>query len=257
MGRKRITAALIALTLTAAAALAALGDVVGSFKTPGVNVRGLARSSTRLYLMDFGSPTRIYLLAPATGSVYDSWTTSFGNNCRGLAYAAPGHLWVGNYGNDYVYDCQAGTGSVYGSWNAGHDPYGLAAYCTGDGGTGTTAILSSDYDPPYCWRHDPATGSVLSSYEIRNASFMDIAWDHRNKLIWMGTTPNVVYGYTTTGTVRASFTVPGTYPYGMAYYNELLWVGCDGNDYVYRVKCPGTLSVRPASWGRIKALYGE
>lgn len=257
MGRKRITAALVALTLAATAAFAALGDVVSSFKAPGVNVRGLARSSTRLYLINFDNPSRVYLLAPVTGSIYESWAIPFGNNCRGLAYSAPGHLWVGNYDTDRVYDCRPANGSVYRSWSAGHDPYGLAAYCTGDGGVGTTAILSSDYDPPYCWRHDPATGSVISTFRVRYASFMDIAWDHRNKLVWIGTTGNRVYGYTTTGTIRASFTAPATYVYGLAYYDEFLWVGCDSNDHVYRVRCPGTVTVRPASWGRVKALYGD
>ncbi|UCH77411.1 MAG: hypothetical protein JSU81_06635 [Candidatus Coatesbacteria bacterium] len=257
MGRKRITVTLLALTLVAAAALAALGDVVGSFKAPGANTRGLARSSTRLYLLNFGSPSRIYLLAPVTGSVYDSWAIPFGNNCRGLAYAASGHLWVGNYGNDYVYDCRPATGSIYRSWSAGHDPYGLAPYCTGDGGVGTTAILTSDYDPAFYWRHNPANGSILSSHRIRNASFMDIAWDHRNKLVWMGTTGNRIYGYTTTGVVKASFTVPSNFAYGLAYYNEILWIGCDGNNYVYRVECPGTVTVWPASWGRVKALYRD
>ncbi|MEE8639087.1 MAG: hypothetical protein V3T41_01625 [bacterium] len=41
----------------------------------------------------------------------------------------------------------------------------------------------------------------------------------------------------------------------MAYYGQYLWVGCDGNDYVYRVHCPGTVSLEPASFGRVKAFY--
>jgi hypothetical protein len=215
----------------------------------------MARSDIRLHVVSFGSPTYIYRVAPLTGSVYGSWAPSFGDNCRGLALSEGGHLWVGNYASDYVYDCAPTTGSIYGSWSAGHNPFGLAPFCTGDGGVGTTAIFSSDSNPSRCWRHNISTGSVLASFPISNDSFFDIAWDHRNQLLWMGDLANVVYGYNLSGSVVASFTVPSTYPYGMAYYDQYLWVGCDGNDYIYRVHCPGNIGVTPASFGRIKAIY--
>jgi hypothetical protein len=235
--------------------MATLGSVVGSFPAPAPAVRGLARSSTRLHVAVFGSPTYIYRVAALTGSVYGSWAPSFGDNCRGLAFSEGGHLWVGNYASDYVYDCAATTGSIYGSWSAGHNPYGLAPFCTGDGGVGTTGIFSSDSNPSRVWRHNVSTGSVLGSFAIPNDSFFDIAWDHRNQLVWMGDLPNVVYGYTRRGTIQASFTVPADYPYGMAYYGQYLWVGCAGNGYIYRVHCPGTLGVVPASLGKVKALF--
>jgi hypothetical protein len=235
--------------------MATLGSVVGSFPAPAPAVRGLARSSTRLHVAVFGSPTYIYRVAALTGSVYGSWAPSFGDNCRGLAFSEGGHLWVGNYASDYVYDCAATTGSIYGSWSAGHNPYGLAPFCTADGGVGTTGIFSSDSNPSRVWRHSVSTGSVLGSFAIPNDSFFDIAWDHRNQLVWMGDLPNVVYGYTRRGTIRESFTVPADYPYGMAYYGQYLWVGCAGNGYIYRVHCPGTLGVVPASLGKVKALF--
>jgi outer membrane protein assembly factor BamB len=245
----------ISLVVAAASAGATLGDVVCSFRAPGPSVRGMARSPTRLHVLVFGNPTRIYRVSPTTGSVYGSWSIPCGDNCRGLAFSEGGHLWVGNYDTDCVYDCAATTGSVYRSWNAGHDPFGLAAYCTGDGGVGTTAILSSAYVPSKCWRHAKADGRVLSSFAIEKASYFDIAWDHRNRLVWMGSPLNSVYGYDLSGSIVASFEAPGTHPYGMAYYDECLWVGCDGNDYIYRVKCPGNIGVAPTSIGRIKALY--
>ena len=234
---------------------AALGDVVSSFRAPGTSVRGLARSETRLYAVVFGKPTRVYQLAPVSGSVYGSWVPSFGNNCRGLAFSDGGRLWVGCYGDDCVYECAASNGSIYRSWSAGHDPFGLATHCTADGGVGATAIFSSAYAPSLCWRHNMNNGSILAVFEICKSSFFDIAWDHRNKLIWMGDLPDRVYGYNTSGSVVASFTVPGTYPYGMAYCGEYLWVGCDGNDCVYRVHCPGNIGVSPASFGEVKALF--
>jgi hypothetical protein len=252
---KYVATLMIVLGVGASSCCATLGDVLGSFRAPGTSVRGMARSGTRLHVLVFGNPTRIYRISPTTGSVYGSWALSCGENCRGLAFSEGGHLWIGNYGNDCVYDCAATTGSVYRSWSAGHDPFGLAAYCTADGGVGTTAILSSAYAPSKCWRHAKADGRVLSSFALWRASYFDIAWDHRNRLVWMGFSPNVVYGYDLSGSVVASFKVPGTYPYGMAYYGECLWVGCDGNDYIYRVRCPGNIGVAPTSIGRIKALH--
>jgi len=254
MGKKFITAAL-ATTLIATAAYASLGSVVSSFRAPGADVRGLAHSGNRLHVMIFGSPTRIYRVAPVSGAVYGSWPVPFGNNCRGLAFSEGGHLWVGNYGNDYVYDCVATSGSIRSSWSAGHDPYGLAPYCTADGGVGTTAIFSSDSDPSSCWRHNMNTGSILASFAIANVSFFDVAWDHRNRLVWMGDLPDVVYGYNTRGSIRASFTAPADYPYGAAYYGEYLWIGCAANGYVYRVHCPATVGIAPASLGKVKALF--
>lgn len=255
MKTKYVATMVIALGVGAASAYAALGDVVNSFRAPGPSVRGMARSSTRLHVLVFGNPARVYRVSPTTGSVYGSWALGCSDNCRGLAFSEGGHIWIGNYGNDRVYDCAATTGSVYRSWNAGHDPFGLAAYCTGDGGIGTKAILSSDYTPSECWRHAPSGGRIVSSFTIPKSSYFDIAWDHRNRLVWMGFPPNVIYGYNLSGSIVASFTVPNTYPYGLAYFGENLWVGCDGNDYVYVVKCPGNIGVAPASVGRVKALY--
>ncbi len=255
MLKKIIVPALVTTTFMATSAAATLGSVVSSFRAPAASVRGLARSGTRLHVMIFGSPTRIYRVAPVTGSIYGSWVSSFGNNCRGLAFSEGGHLWAGNYGNDYVYDCVATTGSIRSSWSAGHNPFGLAPYCTGDGGVGTTAIFSSDSVPSRCWRHNMNNGSVLAVFQIGNSSFFDIAWDHRNRLVWMGDLPNVIYGYNTRGAVRASFTVPANYPYGIAYYGQYLWVGCAGNGYVYRVHCPGTVGTFPASLGKVKAVF--
>lgn len=255
MLQKYVAALILALGVGAASAYATLGDVVGSFRAPGASVRGMARSTTRLHILVFGNPTRVYRVSPTTGSIYGSWPLNCGENCRGLAFSEGGHLWVGNYDNDRVYDCAATTGSVYRSWSAGHDPFGLAAYCTGDGGVGTTAILSSDYTPSVCWRHAVADGRVLSSFTYTKASYFDIAWDHRNRLVWMGFPPDVIYGYNLSGSVAASFKVPGAHPYGLAYFGEQLWVGCDGNDCVYVVRCPGNIGVAPASLGRIKALH--
>lgn len=255
---KRLAFILIALVISAASpGLGHLGDVKNVFPAPGNQVRGMAHSKIRLFVMIYGSSTRIYRLAPATGSSYGSWTTSFSNKCTGLAFSEGGYLWVGCDGNGCVYKCKSLTGSVYGHWNAGHEPYGVAPCCTGDGGVGTTAIFTSDSSPSLCWRHNMANGSILSSFGLANASAFDVAWDHRNKLIWKGSLPNVVRGFNTAGSLVASFTVPGQTPRGLAYYGQYLWVGCDGNNLIYRVHCPGDITspASPASFGNVKALF--
>lgn len=254
--RKLIIALTAAAAFAAAAdCFAALGDVVSSFRAPGTSVRGMARSGTRLHIVVFGDPTVIYRVAPVSGSVYGSWPTAFNRYCRGLGFSEGGYLWVGCYENNHVYKCNSVTGSVYGSWNSGNDAYGVAPRCTGDGGVNTTAIFTSAQRPSYCWRHNMENGSILGSFSLRHGSFFDIAWDHRNRLIWLGSLDGSIYGYRTSGAVAASFAAPAGYPYGMAYYGEYLWVGCDGNDYVYRVRCPGTVSLEPLSFGRIKTVF--
>lgn len=244
--------------LTAATtAVASLGDVMGSFPAPGNQIRGMARSNAILFVINYGSSTRVYRLNPGSGSSYGSWTTSFSNKCSGLAYSADGHLWLGCYGDNRVYDCRPLTGSVYRYWNAGHEPYGAAPHCTADGGQGTTAVFTSASTPSYCWRHNTTNGSILGSFPLAIASDCDIAWDHRNKLIWQGSLPRSVCGYNTAGSLAASFTVPGQYPRGLAYFGRYLWVGCDGNNYIYRIHCPGNITsdVSPASFGEIKTLF--
>jgi hypothetical protein len=253
---RRLLLTSVLATLLAASAWAAVGDIVSSFAAPDPAVRGLARSSNRLFLLTYGAPTTIYRLAPVTGSVYGSWSPTFGNYCRGLAFSQGNHLWVGCYDNNAVYDCRSQNGSVYGSWAAGGNAYGLAPDCTADGGVGTTAIFASDTRPnAYCWRHNISTGSVLSSFRIPNSSFFDIAWDHRNGFIWMGATSDTIYGYTTTGSIATSFAAPASFPYGMTYYRQYLWIACAGDGYVYRVHCPATVSISPTSFGKVKAVY--
>lgn len=245
---------LVLITLWGASvALAALGDILGSYQAPSNNIRGLAHSGTYLHVLVH--PNAVYNVNPASGSVYGSWTAPSSASNRGLAYSEGGHVWVGSYNDDTVYNCHWTTGSVYGSWQVNHDPYGLAPHQTGDGGVGTSALFSSDSDPSYTWRHALSNGSVLSSFPMPNADYRDITYDHRNGLIWGAYGPNI-YGYSVagSGSIASSFLAPPSTSYGMAYYNSVLFIGCT-NGYVYRVSCPATLDVAPASLGRVKALY--
>ena len=69
MSAKYVATMILSLGMSAASVCATLGDVVGSFRAPGPSVRGMARSATRLHVLVFGNPTRIYRVSPTTGSV--------------------------------------------------------------------------------------------------------------------------------------------------------------------------------------------
>jgi hypothetical protein len=68
--------------------------------------------------------------------------------------------------------------------------------------------------------------------------------------------PAFVFGYTTDGSLVASFQAPASRPRGAAYLGGYLWIstGASSNQYIYKVHCPDDVGVAPASLGRIKAL---
>jgi len=248
---------ILGLGLAATPVIARLGDVVASFPSPTTNTPwGLARSNDYLYVLVYSSPNRVYLLRPANGSIFSSWTTPRADGNRGLAYSWGGHVWIGCYQNDTVYDCDYTTGSVRASWSAGHDPYGLAPRQTGDGGYGTTALYVRDSSPSYVWLQRLTNGSVLSSFRIAHSSAYDFAFDHRNQALW-GPYGTNIYGYSPiSGLPVTSFQRPANATvYGLAYHGSFLWVACS-NRYVYVVDCPMVFpAVQPASLGRVKALF--
>ncbi len=245
----------VAVVVAAATAYAALGDIVSSFRAPASQPRGLARSNGRLYVLDYNSPNRVYYLNPTTGSRIGSWPTPYNTGNRGLAYIVGGYIYVGCWSNDRIYRCRSDDGSVYTSWAVGHDPQGLAPVQTGDGGSGATSLYCSDSSPSYFWRHHYTTGSVLGSFAAPHSSFQDITYDHRNRLIWRYNS-NVIYGITTAGSVKASFSWPGHGSYaGMAYHSQYLFISATTQQYIYRVHCPINVDVAPSSMGKIKAVF--
>ncbi len=255
--KKVLTLALFVLLLSAAAD-ATIGQVLASYPNPaGSGGRGLARADAILYLVDNHNPGVVYRLNPLNGSILSWYTLPYAGVNAGLAYQSGGYLWVGNDTNNYVYRVNADTGSIYSSWNANHDPMGLDAQCTGDGGTGTSFILGTDSAPSAIFTHDLGTGSIISSVTISAASDYDCAFDWRNSLLWIGNMAGgYVMGYSPSGTLMGSFPTPGAYPSGMAYYGQYLFIGCSGDNRIYVVTCPQNFyDVAPASLGKVKVLY--
>ncbi len=245
----------VAALVGATYAFGTLGSIVSSFRAPASQPRGLARANGVLFVLDYNSPNRVYRLNPTNGSVTGSWLAPYSTGNRGLAYIFGGYVYVGCWSNDRIYRCNSGNGSVYASWAVGHDPQGLAPVQTGDGGEGATSLYCSDSSPSYFWRHHYTTGSVISSFAAPHSSFQDITYDHRNRLIWRYNS-NVVYGITTTGSVKASFSWPGHGSYaGMAYHSQYLYISATTQQYIYRVHCPNNVGVTPTSMGKIKAVF--
>jgi hypothetical protein len=247
----------LAAVLVAGTAFATLGEVVGSFVGPYNNIRGVGRSTGYLYVLGLSSPNLVYRCNPTNGSVYGSWATPYITTNFSLTVTQGEHVWVGCDRNYLAYECDGFSGSVYSSWPTGHDPYGLAALCTGEGGQGTTAIFSYDESPNFVFTHNVSTGSILGSFPLAHATPYDFAYDHRNKLLWKYYHLDFnIYGYDpTTGGAVASFARP--YPsicYSLAYYGEYLWISARyGNIFV--VHCPRNIGVHPASLGKVKALF--
>ncbi len=267
---KKVLFLLAASALSASFALGSLGSVVASFPAPGNYPIALAvpiNYYQYLWVYCNTSPYRIYRLSGNTGSVYASFVSPQGSATRGLTYSTHGggglplgsYLWMGNYQLYHIYRCNYGDGSVYASFPA-YSPTisGLAAKATDDGGRAPTCMLSSNTDIPRIYHKDLITGSMQSLFQPSQRPF-DLAWDWRNEIIWTGYDGNVVYGFSTTGSLVTSFTVPADYPLGFAYTSNYLWVSTTtGSHRIWKIHCPASTAssnVVPASLGKIKATY--
>jgi hypothetical protein len=132
---------------------------------------------------------------------------------------------------------------------------GMTAFCTGDGGVGTTDLICTDGLASRLWYHNPTTGSVTGTLPIGSPTSGDLAYDWRNEWIWVADLPQWVYGYRTTGELVRQFWMPAWGTLGLAYYGRYLWVGCWENETIYQVHCPVFTGVTSASLGKVKALF--
>jgi len=196
----------VATLCAAGAAFAALGDVVGSFAIPGGAQAGMARANAVLFVTNY-SQARIYRCNYNTGSITGSFAAAGGTNTRGLAYQWGGYLWQNKaYTSPYrIYRTNSSTGSIYNYYALPTSvTHGSAPLATGDGGSGTTHIILSNYSARRIY-YMTTTGSIARSHSVSQPLY-EIAYDWRNKLIWGGMNTTTVYGFTTTGSLAASFT---------------------------------------------------
>jgi len=247
---------IVAAGLAAATAHAYLGQVVNSFRSPaGTNTRGLARGSSYLYIMNGNNRATIYRTRPLSGSIYNWYLLPWNGENSGLAFSSPSYLWVGRVDNDRVYRVEENTGSIHLSWSAGHDRYGLAPWCTGDGCTGTSYLFGTDDAPSRLYTHQLGNGSIVNSTSLSPNSRCDCAYDWRNNLLWFGYA-SYIYSVAPSGASVASFASPAGSPRGLTYTNSYLWIACNANGYIYRVHCPRNFTaVAPASIGKVRAIF--
>lgn len=248
-----------AVAFVATTAQAYLGEIVSSFRSPaGTHTRGLARAPGYLYVMD-GEHGTIYQTRPSTGSIFKSYLLPWISRFSGLAFSTPSYLWVGRVELEEEYNIifrvKADTGSFYSSWPPGFGmPYGLAPWCTGDGGAGTSYLFVTNEHRQLVIR-DVKKGVVWRLVPLVYDTKCDCAFDWRNNLIWQGHA-GYIYGFTPSGPIMASFPSPAGSPRGLAYYDQHLWVACAANGYIYRVHCPQNFTaVGPASLGKVRAIF--
>jgi hypothetical protein len=260
----------VAVVLVAGPAFGVLGDVVGSFRAPATYPAALAVASNYsafLWVYCHSAPYNIYRIGGVSGSIYSSFVSFQGTYTRGLTFSYGGggglppgnYLWMGDYSTDYIYRSNYGNGSVYASFPANHDMYGgIAVSATADGGRAPTYMLSDETSPAKMYLQHLTTGSIYSRWST-SANVFDLAWDWRNQIVWTGQNGNYVYGWTTAGSLAASFAIPNQFPHGFAYTSNYLWVACTAGSpphYIYRIHCPQTnVSVNPSSLGKVKSLF--
>lgn len=255
-----------ATLVLAGAAFGTLGSVVASWPAPADYPIALARPGNPTYLWVYCNtgPYNIWRTNANTGSVYSSYVSPRGHETKGLTYRWGGYLYVGDYATDSCYVCDYANGSVHYSFELGHNLSGGLALECGRGGINPQALYSSDIGSRYVYRQDYDNGSIYSSFLTQPCAVWDLAWDYNNNLVWGGGLvyfdDPYVYGYTTSGSLAASFPSPALYPIGMCYYGEYLWIGTTtGSHRIWKVHCPGGLdrgtNVTPTSAGKIKALF--
>jgi hypothetical protein len=235
------------------AAFAALGDVVASWPTPGGQCVALGVSNSYIYALSH-TQSRVYIMNINNGSIVGSLPAAGAGNTRGLAYVSGNYLWQGrSYSAPLVfYQTHATTGSIYRSIpSPSVNDRGLAPLCTGDGGVGTTALLSTTWTSPWRLSHvNMTTGSVIASYPTP-AGVYDPAYDWRNRLVWGAWSSTTVVGFTTTGSLVATFGANESI-FGAAYTGEYLYIT---QNRIWKVHCPQFVGVAPSSFGKVKAVF--
>jgi hypothetical protein len=267
------TIILLAVVLSAfgTAAEGYLGEVVSSVAAPRRGVRGLAIGPDYIYVFTrWSSDYRVWTCNPANGSVVRSWAVTVYD--RGLGYQNPGYIWT-RWGyppyNGRALKRRESTGLILASFNLNHlvDTGGLACQGNPNVPSSVTAIISNRWRNPNLVTRYTTAGSFISSYiPPSGPAYSDCAWDYGNKLIWIPDFRDnaYVYGLTTAGSRVASFPVPRysshtTNASSSCYKDQYLYIGGDIQGavfaYIWKVHCPVNLNIRPASLGRVKALY--
>jgi hypothetical protein len=273
MFKKTVTGLSAALVL-AGPAFGAIGDLVASFPAPGSNRHyGLAADANYLYTHHSSSVGSwpIFIIDRRDGSFVGSYRSPFygvtpGNyNCfRGLSYQGGGYIWATNYAYDIVIKFRASDGSFISSWGTGFGTRRTYGICARNYKPSTGSLegftISEYYAPRRIWNFN-ASGSFVSSFV--GCAAADFAWDYFMRMVWAAdVSDGYVYGYDwRSGRLLSSWTwrVRPTIndAYGVAYYGSYLYVLTTSgtpDEYIWVFHCI-IMDVKPASFGRVKALF--
>ncbi len=184
------------------------GQADKSFATPGNKPAGLAWDGSKLWHADYGKG-KIYKLNPSTGAVETSFAAP-GSGPWGLTWDGS-NLWVSDYVTVKIYKINA-SGGVVTSFDApGNKPRGLAWYGSN--------LWCADNGTNKIFKLNPSDGSVVSSFATPGSGTTGLTSDGTN--IWNADkTAKKVYKLDMNGGSVSSFNAPGTFPMGLAVYEE-------------------------------------
>lgn len=228
-------------TVGAVLVFGAFGDVVSSFPHPGtIGTTGLAWDGT--YLWFAGGPASHFIRTTTNGSFVASFNIGAGYTyIRGLTFDGE-YLWYSWWDLTWGYDYTriTTTGSYISCFGGLPDRFG----------PGVT------WEKPYLWCGSAKVttgGSFIASFNPPFALKTDLGW-YGHKL-WAGGGDKRMYNVTTTGSIVASFAVPGDgYAAGATFDGEYLWLINRDNKWVYQIDID-VVGVNPGSFGKIKALF--
>jgi hypothetical protein len=262
----------LALALLAGIASAKLGDLSASFPNVGTSTHyGLAADANYLYSFYYYSTWQypVIRMRRSNGAFVSSYpcplgTASYEYYGRGMSYDGTGNIYFANYYQRFVARFNAANGSVLSTWTWPTTMGYRYALCVDHKGTSAgTYIYQSYYTGDFF--KSRLTGSLVSSWSMPYYTYdYDQAWDYGNDLIWcMNYSTDWVLGIEPdTQKLLYSFRHPEQAAisscYGIAYWGEYLYISNSGgtpDEYIWVFHCPNDLGVRPASVGKIKALF--
>lgn len=274
--RLRTAAALAALTLAAAPAAAAPGDIIASFQIPGLSLngpRGLAFDGNAEYAVaDNRAPNKVRIYR----FTYDGQNANVEKqfNCPADVYWAMDLAWrPGAQNRIYVADdlptpqarakiivVNADTGGLTNKFDA---PFPAGVHVNGLTWDGSY-LYASSYESALVYRLT-YTGSVVASFAAGHAKNHGLAYAAGNLWVVSGRPDFDAREYTTAGVPVASFTfdVNDEYVGGACVARpplQSIFVSTfTGERYVYELATDpheyGGAAVEAASFGRIKALF--
>ena len=222
-------------------ALAAPGDVVSSFPSPGDWPGDLAWDGRRLWCPD-ARRGMLFSLDPESGEVLDS-LPSPGPFPQGLTWGQD-RLYVSDRDTKGIYVLDPGTGNVEGVYPApGRSVRGLA--------WGEGALWAVDDADDMVYKLNPDDGAVIGCFRAPSGDSRGLCFD--GKCLWVSDrTDDEVYMVTTDGTAVLSFRSPGSFPAGLAYDGRSIWISDFQNREIYKTRREDDEKYSVSDWRRAK-----